>query len=186
LTGDPRRRTRSRLRQRLSASTKNANPSHVGALHSINISLRRGEPKTPVPEAEIVAGEGIRGDAHRGFGHRQISLLMLESIEEQKKRAGGEDKARRAGIAIVPGVFAENLTTSGIDLTALQIGDELVVGFGRKKERIKLRVTQIGKECRTPCAIYRLAGDCIMPHLGIFCEVVEGGTVRTGDRIEKR
>jgi len=176
LTGDPLRRTRSRLIQRSSA----------GTIHSINVSRKKGEPKAPVPEAELAADEGIRGDAHRGFGHRQISLLMLESIEEQKRRAGGEDKARKAGIAIVPGVFAENLTTNGIDLTALRIGDELLVGAGRTKEPIRLRVTQIGKECRTPCAIYRLAGDCIMPRLGIFCEVVEGGTIRTGDRIEKR
>lgn len=158
----------------------------AGTIHSINVSLKKGQPKTPVAEAEIVAGEGIRGDAHRGAGHRQVSLLMLESIEEQKRMAGGEEKARAAGVAIVPGVFAENLTTRGIDLTSLRIGDEIVIGKGGAEGRGRLRVTQIGKECRTRCAIYRIAGDCIMPHLGIFCEVVRGGPVRTGDRIEKR
>jgi MOSC domain-containing protein YiiM len=158
----------------------------TGTIHSINVSLKKGEPKTPVAEAEIVAGEGIRGDAHRGFGHRQVSLLTLESIEEQKRMAGGEETARAAGVAIVPGVFAENLTTRGIDLSDLRIGDELVIRRGRGRARARLRVSQIGKECYTRCAIFQLAGDCIMPERGVFCEVVAGGTVRTGDRIEKR
>ena len=41
-----------------------------------------------------------------------------------------------------------------------------------------LRVSQIGKECHTKCAVYHLTGDCIMPGRGIFCEVLVGGTVR--------
>lgn len=158
---------------------------NAGTIHSVNISLEKGRAKTPVAEVEIVAGEGILGDAHRGFGHRQISLLMLENIKEQKKRSGGGKTARAAGVLIVPGAFAENVTTRGIDLTNLRIGDELVIRRGGRA-RILLRVSQIGKECHTRCAIFQLAGDCIMPKRGIFCEVIEGGTVRAGDRIEKR
>ena len=82
---------------------------------------------------------------------------------------------------IVDGAFAENLTTRDIDLPGLEIGDELLIGG-----RILLRVTQIGKECHTKCAVYNLTGDCIMPTRGIFCEVLDGGTVRVGDSIEKR
>jgi len=152
-----------------------------GTIVSINVSRKKGQAKTPVPEALIIAGEGIREDAHRGFGHRQVSLLMLESIEEQKAKLGGEAAAAR--IEIGPGAYAENLTTRGIDLNNLKIGDELVVRAG--SGNVRLRVSQIGKECHTRCAIYKLAGDCIMPGLGIFCEVLEGGTVRAGDRIEK-
>lgn len=160
--------------------------SRRGTIRSINIGLKKGEPKTPVAEAEIVAGEGIRGDAHRGFGHRQVSLLAFEDIEEQKRRSGGEENIQAAGVEIVPGVFAENLTTQGIDLSGLRIGDELVILRGRGRTRIRLRVSQIGKECHTRCSIFRLAGDCIMPERGIFCEAVDGGIVRPGNRIEKR
>ena len=157
-----------------------------GTIHSVNISREKGRAKEPADEVEIVAGEGILGDAHKGFGHRQVSLLMLESIEEQKERSGGDAAARAAGVRIVPGAFAENLTTQGIDLTGLKIGDELVIRRGRGRGRVRLRVSQIGKECHTRCAIFQLAGVCIMPERGIFCEVVEGGPVRPGDRIEKR
>jgi MOSC domain-containing protein YiiM len=148
-----------------------------GKIVSINISPKKGQVKTPVAAAAVVAGEGIIDDAHRAFGHRQVSLLMLESIEEQAARIG-----RNAAIAIGPGAFAENLTTRGLDLNHIEVGDELVIGGGR----VRLRVSQIGKECHTRCAIFKLTGDCIMPELGVFCEVLKGGTVKVGDAIEKQ
>jgi MOSC domain-containing protein YiiM len=149
----------------------------AGRVVSINISRKKGQVKTPVPEAEVIAGEGIKGDAHRSFGRRQVSLLMLEMIEEQAGRVGDKGTIR-----IGPGAFAENLTTEGIELRGCRVGDEFAVGGSG----LRLRVTQVGKECHTRCAIYRLAGDCLMPELGIFCEVLEGGTLRVGDAIEKR
>ena len=148
----------------------------AGTIVSVNTSRKKGQLKTPVASAELVAGQGIKDDAHLGFAHRQVSLLMIEDIEEQRSRlaAGPFDP-------LGPGAFAENLTTGGIDLGALSIGDELVVG-----EEIRLRVSQIGKECHAKCAVFHLTGDCIMPVRGIFCEVLAGGTVRPGDAIEKR
>jgi molybdopterin adenylyltransferase len=150
-------------------------PGRTGKVLSVNVSRKKGQVKTPVPSAKLVAGGGIEGDAHLGFAHRQVSLLMNESVEEQRKRIG-----ERSDIELGPGAFAENLTTQRIDLGGLGIGDILLVG-----ERIRLRVSQIGKECHTHCAVYHLTGECIMPTLGIFCEVLEGGTVRPGDRIER-
>jgi len=82
------------------------------------------------------------------------------------------------GLKVGPGDFAENLTTSGVDLLALPIGSRLKVGA-----YIVLEVTQIGKECHTHCAIYRQAGDCVMPKEGIFAKVIHGGTVHAGDAI---
>jgi len=149
----------------------------AGRIVSINISRKKGQAKMPVPEAKVVAGEGIIDDAHRAFGHRQVSLLMLESIEEQATRIG-----EGGNIAIGPGAFAENLTTSGIDLINIKVGDELVIGGAR----VRLKISQIGKECHTRCAIFKLTGDCIMPELGVFCEVLKGGMVRVGDAIEKQ
>ena len=147
-----------------------------GTIVSVNTSRKKGQVKTPVPSAEFVAGLGIKGDAHLGFAHRQVSLLMIEDIEEQKSRL-----AAGSSVPLGPGAFAENLTTRSIDLGALSIGDELAVG-----NEIRMRVSQIGKECHTKCAVFHLTGDCIMPGRGIFCEVLAGGTVRPGDAIEKR
>ena len=148
----------------------------AGTIVSVNTSIKKGQIKRPVPSVEIHAGRGIDGDAHRDFGHRQVSLLAVEDIEAQKERSGGGP-----AVALGPGAFAENLTTRGIDLAALVLGDELVVAGV-----VRLRVSQIGKECHTRCAVYHLTGDCIMPARGIFCEVLSGGTVRPGDSVEKR
>jgi MOSC domain-containing protein YiiM len=162
---------------------KEASP--MGRIVSINVSERKRVPKKPVDEAELLVGRGVAGDAHAAPGDRQVSLLMVESIEraraavERRRREGaGEGQNLDPGI-LVPGVYAENLTTSGIDLLALRIGDEVRVGTN-----IRLRVSKIGKECHTQCAIYHLVGDCVMPREGIFCEVVEGGSIRKGDTIE--
>ncbi|MFA6028611.1 MAG: MOSC domain-containing protein [Elusimicrobiota bacterium] len=140
-----------------------------GKIVAVSLSARRGEKKTPVAEALLVAERGLEGDAHAGAGHRQVSLLAAESIE----------KMRAAGLRVGPGAFAENLTTEGIDLPSLPVGSLLRVG-----PDAVLEITQIGKECRQRCAIYEQAGDCVMPREGIFARVRTGGRVRPGDRVE--
>ncbi len=151
----------------------------MGTITSINVSPGRGTTKEPVDSCELVAGQGIRGDGHEGFGRRQVSLLPLEAEKEQaallekKGLSGGE-------VEIRPGVYAENLTVDGVDFENLAVGDELRAG-----PSALLRVTQIGKECHSACAIMEAVGDCIMPRLGLFCEVLRGGPIKIGDDIEK-
>jgi MOSC domain-containing protein YiiM len=89
------------------------------------------------------------------------------------------DKMRALGLALGPGDFAENLTTEGIDLVSLSVGTRISIG-----KEITLEVTQIGKECHNPCAIYRQAGVCVMPTEGIFTRVIRGGVARAEDQIK--
>jgi len=131
------------------------------------ISEKKGERKTPVTEVTLLENHGIEGDAHAGDWHRQVSLLAAESI----------DKMRKLGLDVDSGDFAENITTSGIDLVSLPIGARLQVG------KTLLEITQIGKECHTRCAIYHQAGDCVMPKEGVFAKVITGGVVRPTDEI---
>lgn len=135
---------------------------------AVCISEKKGERKTPVESAELRENHGIVGDAHAGDWHRQVSLLAQESI----------DKMRALGLAVSAGDFAENITTSGIDLVSLPIGSRLQIG------KTLLEVTQIGKECHTRCAIYHQAGDCVMPKEGIFARVLAGGTIASGTPIK--
>ena len=79
---------------------------------------------------------------------------------------------------LVPGSFAENLTTEGFDLGQLKIGDMLKVG------ETLLEVSQIGKECHSHCEVFKQTGECIMPKKGIFTKVIKGGKVKAGDTIE--
>ncbi|MDX1765064.1 MAG: MOSC domain-containing protein [bacterium] len=135
---------------------------------SVNISQKKGERKTAVDSAAISPGHGIVSDAHAGPGHRQVSLLGVESIR----------KMQALGLEVGPGDFAENLTTEGIDLVSLPLGTRVRIGA-----TVEVEVTQIGKECHDRCAIYYQAGDCVMPREGIFVKVLEGGEVRAGDMI---
>jgi len=85
---------------------------------------------------------------------------------------------RKLGLDVNSGDFAENITTSGIELVSLPIGTRLQVG------QALLEVTQIGKECHTRCAIYHQAGDCVMPKEGIFAKVITGGDIRPQDELQ--
>jgi MOSC domain-containing protein YiiM len=135
------------------------------AVVAVCISEKKGERKTPVASVELREEHGIVGDAHAGDWHRQVSFLAQESIE----------KMQRMGLDVNAGDFAENITTSGIELFSLPVGTRLTVG------ETLLEVTQIGKECHTRCAIFYQAGDCVMPKEGIFARVLKGGTVKPGD-----
>jgi cyclic pyranopterin phosphate synthase len=60
----------------------------------------------------------------------------------------------------------------------LGIGTQIYIG-----NSVVLEVTQIGKECHKPCAIYKKAGICVMPREGIFARVIRGGDVKASDAI---
>jgi len=141
-----------------------------GKVETICIGTRTGERKLPVAAAVFRAEHGIEGDAHAGPGHRQVSLLAAEDIAVV--RATGLPNIR-------PGDFAENLVISGIDLGRLGLGSRLQVG-----DNVVLAITQIGKECHTPCEIGRLTGECIMPRLGLFARVETGGEVHAQDGVK--
>jgi MOSC domain-containing protein YiiM len=139
-----------------------------GNILAVCVSHRKGIRKRNVGQAVFQEGFGIETDAHAGKWHRQVSLLAWESIE----------KMRAKGLNVNAGSFAENLTTRGIDLLSLPLGQRLRVG-----PEVVLEITQIGKECHTRCAIYYLAGDCVMPTEGLFARVIHGGVVRMADEI---
>lgn len=135
---------------------------------SINISEKKGTPKTKINPGVLIEEFGFEGDAHAGKWHRQVSLLAKESIEKSKGLPTE---------GLCHGVFAENITTEGIILHTLPVGTRLKIGDS------VLEITQIGKECHDGCAIRQLVGQCIMPREGIFCRVIKGGKVFENDEI---
>lgn len=160
--------------------------SDLAEITAVCLSLKKGTRKENRGQAELKPRHGLIGDAHAGDWHRQVSLLAEESIA----------KAKAKGLDVKEGDFGENLTTKGIDLPHLPLGTRLVVTSknsdapaseepGRESaQEVVLEVTQIGKVCHSRCAIYYLAGDCIMPREGIFARVLCGGQVKSGDPIE--
>jgi MOSC domain-containing protein YiiM len=135
---------------------------------AINISDKKGIPKKAIEFGQFIENFGLKGDAHAGNWHRQVSLLGQESI----------DRATSSGVkGLCPGSFAENITTEGIELYSLPVGTKLQI------DEVIMEVTQIGKVCHEKCSIYKQVGDCVMPKEGIFARVIKGGVIRAGDRI---
>lgn len=141
-----------------------------GKVLSINISEKKGTPKTKINPGVMIEDFGFEGDAHAGKWHRQVSLLAKESIEKSKGLPTD---------GLCHGVFAENITTEGIELYAIPVGTQLKVG------ECIIEISQIGKECHDGCAIQKLVGKCVMPREGVFAKVIKGGKVYDGDVIEE-
>lgn len=141
----------------------------MGVIKGICISEKRGTAKHEIEEAILAKDWGIRGDAHAGHWHRQVSMLSYEKIEEFRKK----------GADIEPGAFGENLIVSGYDFRNLAVGTRFQCG------EAVLEMTQIGKECHNHCEIYKRMGECIMPREGVFAIVLHGGTIRKGDLLER-
>lgn len=132
-------------------------------------SEKRGTKKHPVGEGFLEKNFGLAGDAHaKSDSHRQVSLLAYESMKKMEKK----------GFKPVPGIFAENITTKGIDLLTLKPGSRISIGG----EAI-LEITQLGKICHTKCEIFKLVGECVMPTEGIFGRVVKSGKIKNEDQI---
>ncbi len=139
----------------------------MGKVTAVCLSEKRGTQKHNVEEAYLVAGHGLRGDAHAGNWHRQVSLLSAEKIED----------FNRKGAELLPGAFGENLVVEGLDFRSMPVGTLLQCGDAL------LEITQIGKDCHDHCAIYQKTGECIMPREGLFARVLKSGTVRSGDNV---
>jgi len=141
----------------------------MGKVVSVNISEKKGTIKHPVEQIELKINHGIVNDAHAGDWHRQVSLLDLSSFDKMHNNASVELKA---------GIFAENITTEGVDLWHLPLGTRLEIG------ETLLEITQIGKECHRHCQVFRQVGDCVMPREGIFGKVIKEGIIRAGQAVK--
>ncbi len=139
-----------------------------GKVLSVCISSEKGTKKKEVNSARLIPDWGIEGDAHADSGPRQVSLLSIEEINKMKRLIPN----------LMPGDFAENIDTQGIDIDQIKIGDRIIIG-----DNIVLEVSQIGKECHSGCEIQKITGECIMPKKGVFAKVLKGGIVKRNDNL---
>ena len=137
----------------------------MGIVRAVCISPAKGTQKTNVGSAEFIEEFGIKGDAHAGKWHRQVSLLSNEKIEAFRAR----------GAEVKDGAFGENLVVEGFNFKNLPVGTRF------QCNDVILEMTQIGKKCHHGCEIFQIMGDCIMPREGVFTKVLHGGVIRPGD-----
>ena len=118
-----------------------------------------------VREARILADFGLEGCAHaQPGGARQVLLVDRETLEAMDLR---------------PGILWENITTDGLNVNSLQIGQLLRVGQAR------LEVSSVCTPCDQMEAIRPGLRKELWGRRGMLCRVLDGGVIRRGDPIEK-
>jgi molybdopterin adenylyltransferase len=145
--------------------------NNEGVVVATSVATVRGEPRSNLPFI-TVDKMGVVGDVHAGRGHRQVSLMTVEGVEDFKKRSGK---------SVNYGFFGENITFSGLDVTQLAVFDRLQIND------VLLEITQIGEKCHGDvCDIYRDLGEsCLKLQQGLFARIIRVGKGRIviGDKI---
>ena len=122
-------------------------------------------PMEELSEIRAVNGTGIEGCAHaRPGGKRQVLLVDRETLEAMNLR---------------PGIIRENITTDGLNVNNLLIGQVLRVGEAR------LEVSAVCTPCDQMEAIRPGLRKELWRRRGMLCRVLDGGVIRRGDPIEK-
>lgn len=140
-----------------------------GKLIGIYIGLKKGQGKTSVEEAGLIADHGLQGDSHAGRDRRrQLSLFSVETLRELHSE----------GFKVSAEEFSTNFLTENINLNSLKPGTRLCVG------ETVIEIVEARRPCRSITRINnrlpkRLHGQC-----GQLSRIIKGGTTRVGDEIE--
>ena len=137
-------------------------------LEAIWLKSARKGPMEPVPEATLVAGKGLEGNADRG-GYRQVTLLDADAWEAA---------TREVGVDLDPDARRANLLVRGVDFS--ETADRVLRIAGC---RIRIRGETL------PCERMEDAAPGLKEALapdwrgGAYGMVIEGGPLALGDAV---
>ncbi len=127
------------------------------------LAPKRREPMQELLEALAVENVGLEGCAHaRPQGKRQVLLMDQETLE---------------AFALTPGIVRENVTTEGLDVNGLAIGQRVRIG------EVELQVSAVCDPCEQIEALRPGLQAAMQGRRGMLCRVVRGGMLRRGDEI---
>jgi MOSC domain-containing protein YiiM len=114
-------------------------------------------------EAQALEDVGLESCAHaRPQGKRQVLLMDRETLDV---------------FELAPGIVRENVTTEGLDVNGLAIGQQLQIG------EVELRVSAVCDPCEQIEALRPGLQAAMQGRRGMLCKVVRGGLLRPGDEI---
>ncbi len=116
-------------------------------------------------EVRALGDIGFERCAHgRPGSKRQVLLVDRETLE---------------AVDLQPGIIRENITTDGLNVNSLPLGQQLRIGEAR---------LEVSMAC-TPCDLMETIRPGLRKELwgrrGMLCRVLQGGVIRRGDSIEK-
>ena len=115
-------------------------------------------------EAVAVQDAGLEGCAHaRPLGERLVLLMDEETLRT---------------FDLAPGIVRENVTTEGLDVNGLAIGQKLRLGG------VELQVSLVCDPCEQIEALRPGLQAKMQGKRGMLCKVTRGGLLKVGDEIE--
>jgi len=121
-------------------------------------------PMEELREAVAVQDAGIEGCAHaRPMGKRQVLLMDEETLR---------------AFELAPGIVRENVTTEGLDVNGLAVGQKLRLG------EVELQASLVCDPCEQIEALRPGLQAEMQGKRGMLCKVTRGGLLKAGDEIE--
>jgi len=134
----------------------------ASVIHLFRAPKRRA-PMEELAEARALEDVGLEGCAHaRPQGKRQVLLMDRETLDL---------------FELAPGIVRENVTTEGLDVNGLTIGQRLQIG------EAELQVSAVCDPCEQIEALRPGLQAAMQGRRGMLCKVVRGGILRGGDEI---
>jgi MOSC domain-containing protein YiiM len=136
----------------------------MGTVTHLFRAPRKRAPMEELDEAVVMDNFGLQGCAHaRPGGKRQVLLMDGETLRE---------------FGLAPGIVRENVTTEGLDVNGLRLGQRLRVG------EVELQVSLVCDPCEQIEALRPGLEAVMRGKRGMLCTVMRGGKLRRGDVIE--
>jgi len=164
----------------------------MGRVVSLSRSALHGFSKQVAQSLDLVAGEGVAGDAHCGVTVKHRSRVAIDPSQPNLRQvhliaAELLDELAEAGFALEPGDLGENVLTRGLDLMALPRGARLRIGGAVELELTGLRNPCGQIEAFRPGLLAKVAlradDGSIVRRAGVMAIVAIGGRIAQDDPI---
>ncbi len=164
-----------------------------GVVASLSRSQTHSFSKQDANWLDLIAGQGVAGDAHCGTTVKHRSRVAADPSQPNLRQvhliaAELIDELGEAGFAIAPGDLGENVLTRGLDLMTLPRGTRLRIGSEAELELTGLRNPCGQIEAFRPGLLAKVAlradDGTIVRRAGVMAIVTQGGRISTGDAIE--
>jgi len=134
----------------------------VGKIAYLFRAPKKRAPMEELETARALEEFGLEGCAHARPGKRQVLLMDRETL---------------AFFDLQPGIARENVTTEGLDVNALAVGQRLKIGD------VELQVSLVCDPCEQIEALRPGLQDAMQGRRGMLCKVLRGGMLKRGDEV---
>ena len=115
-------------------------------------------------EVRALVDFGLEGCAHARPGNRQVLLVDRETLDAMNLR---------------PGILRENITTDGLNVNGLRVGQQLRIG------EASIEITAVCTPCDQMEKIRPGLRRELWGRRGMLARVLTSGIIRPGDPIDK-